>query len=79
MNNKECVTKNLLAAAMKPLWYRNVMRGSGRFLRYVFKELVMVLLSHSNGSSRAPSLSAFRRSRPIVSSFDTFELTPTTL
>ena len=70
--------KNLLAAAINASWKRNVITGSGRFRKYVFNALVIVFVSHSQRSLKT-SLSAFRRSSPKLSNFDTFELTPTSL
>lgn len=76
------VNKILLAADIKALWYLNVINGSGKFLKYNFKALVIVLVSHSIQSSRKLSefspLVVFRRSKPIANSLVILELTPPT-
>lgn len=68
---------NLLAAAMKLECIRKVIKGSGKFLKKVLAALVMVLLSHSMGSSKL-SFSDFFLSRPADKHFVTLEATPTT-
>lgn len=78
MNINKKIKINILAAAINPLWYLKVVRGSGRLRRYVFSALVIVLLSHSKASSRF-NFSNFRRSNPRESNLDTFEVIPTTL
>ena len=68
---------NLLAAAMKLECILKVIKGSGKFLKKVLAALVMVLLSHSMGSSKL-SFSDFFLSSPADKHFVTLEATPTT-
>lgn len=66
------IYKNLLAAAMNPECILKVIRGSGRFLKKVLAALVMVLVSHSIGSSKL-SFSDFFLSNPADNSLVTYK------
>ena len=70
--------EDLLAAALKLLYILKVIKGSGKFLKKALAALVIVLVSHSNGSSNLMFANLFL-SRPAERRLLTFEATPTSL
>ena len=72
------MVEDLLAAAFKLLCILKVIKGSGKFLKKALAALVIVLVSHSNGSSNLIFSNLFL-SRPVERRLVTFEATPTSL
>jgi hypothetical protein len=72
------IVEDLLAAALKLVCILKVIRGSGKFLKKALAALVIVLVSHSNGSSNLIFSNLFL-SRPAERRLVTFDATPTSL